>query len=533
MVEADVVIVGAGSAGCTLAGRLSEAEELHVTLIEAGTPSHYPWLDIPIGYFKTVGNPRFDWRFETEPEPALNGRQLPCPRGKGLGGSSLINGMLYLRGHRADYDQWATLGNPGWDWESVRPYFDRSVNSDRESGTSTGGAGPLSVTDLPHDPLSDAFIEAARHCGIASTTDFNSGDNSGAGYFKLNTRRGRRVSTARAFLDPVRDRANLEVVTGAHATRVLLERGRAVGAEIVRNGVKECVRARHEVILCAGAIQSPQLLQISGIGSPNLLARHGISVAADLSGVGQNLQDHLQTRLIYRCTGVETLNDIAHSTLRSAREFLRYLFARTGTLNNGVYRAGAFFSLREKTGWPDVQIHFGLVSFDRPHQPPHKFSGITLSACQLRPESRGRVEIASSDPLAAPRIHTDYLKSAGDRQLVVAMSRQMREIAAAPSLVRYIQSEHEPGAGIQTDSDVLEWVRRRACSVFHPVGTCAMGPDDDRSAVVDARLRVRGIRGLRVVDGSIMPRIVSGNTNAPIIMIAERASQLICDDLRA
>ena len=523
--QADIVIVGGGSAGCVLAARLSEDPALQVVLVEAGQPSRNPWLRIPIGYFKTVGHPRHDWRFETDPEPDMAQRRLPWPRGRGPGGSSLINGMLYLRGHRADYDQWAALGNPGWDWDSVRPYFDRSQPA---------ADGPLWVSELPRDALSDAFIAAAAHAGIAPTADFNGGDNSGAGYFRMTTRHGRRMDTGRAFLAPARGRPNLRVLSGAQATRVCFEGRRAVGVECVRDGKAERVSARHEVILSAGAIQSPQLLQLSGVGPAGLLGRLGLPVVAPLDGVGRNLQDHLQVRPSYRCHGIETLNDIAHSRWRSAREFMRYLLTRGGALNGGVYRAGAFFPAGDDAaGWPDAQIHFGLVSFERPHQPPHPFPGVTLSACLLRPHSRGEIMLRSADPLAPPSIQPRYLSHEADRALAVRLVRKMREIAAAPPLARYLAQEHEPGPALASDAQLLDWVRRRGGSIFHPVGTCAMGPADDGDAVVDARLRVHGLQGLRVVDGSVMPRLVSGNTNAPIIMIAERAADLVRHDLCA
>ncbi|RIX78144.1 GMC family oxidoreductase [Acidovorax cavernicola] len=525
MQEADIVIVGGGSAGCVLAARLSEDPALKVVLVEAGLPSRNPWLRIPIGYFKTVGHPQHDWRFETDPEPEMAQRRLPWPRGRGPGGSSLINGMLYLRGHRADYDQWAALGNPGWDWDSVRPYFDRSQPA---------ADGPLWVSQLPRDVLSDAFIAAAAQAGIAPTADFNGGDNSGAGYFRMTTRRGRRMDTGRAFLAPALGRPNLTVLSGAQATRVRFAGRRATGVEYLREGQAGVVSARHEVILSAGAIQSPQLLQLSGVGPADLLGRFGIPVVAPLEGVGRNLQDHLQVRPSYRCTGVETLNDIAHSPWRSAREFVRYVATRGGALNGGVYRAGAFFSAGdEAVGWPDAQIHFGLVSFERPHQPPHPFPGVTLSACLLRPHSRGEIALRSADPLAPPSIRPRYLSHEADRTLAVQLVRKMREIAAAPPLARYLAQEHEPGHALASDAQLLDWVRRRGGSIFHPVGTCAMGPAADDDAVVDARLRVHGLQGLRVVDGSVMPRLVSGNTNAPIIMIAERASDLVRQDLAA
>lgn len=533
MQKTDILIIGAGSAGATLAGRLSEIPELQVTLVEAGNPPFNPWIHIPIGYSKTVGNANHDWRFETEAHESMAGRKLPWPRGKGIGGSSLINGMLYLRGHKEDYNQWANLGLEGWDWNSVLPYFKKSQSRPGAQGETIGQDGPLGVSELPRDPISDAFVESAQATGIPFTDDFNTGDNEGAGYLQMTIKDGRRMSSGRAFIKPVLGRSNLTVISGWQATRILFDGTKASGAEFQTSQGLKTISASKEVIVCAGALQSPQLLQLSGVGPKALLDQFDIPVVKDLPGVGQNLSDHLQVRPVFECKkGIETLNEVANSTIKGAREFFKYLLFREGDLRNAVYRAGAFYKSSDDVAWPDVQIHFGLVSFDRPHQPPHGFPGITLSACMLRPYSRGSIEIQSADPLVAPKIEHGYLSDPRDVDLAISMVRKMREIAATGPLSDIVKSEFTPGVDAQTDEEILEWVRNRSASIFHPVGTCSMGTDANPNAVVDARLRVRGVDSLRVVDGSIMPIIVSGNTNAPIIMIAEKAADMIKEDLK-
>ncbi len=528
----DYVIVGAGSAGCVLADRLTESGQYRVLLLEAGPPDRNPWIHVPIGYGKTMIDPHVNWRFETEPEPHMHGRRLYWPRGRTLGGSSSINGLVYVRGHPADYDAWAAMGNPGWSHSDLLPCFRRAETNSRGPSEWHGGSGPLHVSDIGiRHPLVEAFIEGAAELGIGRTDDFNGPCQEGSGYYQLTTHRGLRSSTARSYLARARGRRNLKVLTGAHATRVVLEGTRATGVEWIRSGLEEAVRVRGEVLLCAGAIQSPQLLELSGIGQPERLAGLGLDVRVPSPGVGENLQDHLQVRLIYRCSQPVTTNDDLRTLAGRVRIGLQWLLARRGPLAIGIQLGGLFARAMPQAQRPDVQFHFGTISADVVAGRPHDFSGFTLSMCQLRPTSRGSIHARSPDPLAAPAIRANYLATEHDREVMVAGTRLSRALMRTRAMGRFIEAEYKPaGAMGDDDASMLEFVRREGVTIFHPVGTCAMGPGQD--AVVDARLRVYGAAGLRVVDASIMPLLVSGNTNAPAIAIGEKASELILADAR-
>jgi choline dehydrogenase len=528
----DYLIAGGGSAGCVLANRLSADPRHRVLLLEAGPRDWYPWIHIPIGYAKTMFHPTWNWMFETEPEPAMNGRRIYWPRGKGLGGSSSINGLIFIRGQREDYDRWAALGNPGWGWDDVLPYFKRCEGNRRGADAWHGGDGPLSASDIgePHE-LVDAFIAGAGEAGIPRNDDFNGATQEGAGYYQLATRNGWRCSTAVAFLDPVRRRPNLRIVTGAHVTRVLFDGRRASGLEYLRGGRLHTAQARREVILAAGSIQSPQLLQLSGIGPAALLARHGIAVVHDLAAVGENLQDHLQVRVLYRCRKPVTTNDDLASFRRRLGIGLRWILKRTGPLAVGINQGGLFARVLPHSATPDVQFHFATLSAEMAGGKPHRWPGYTMSVCQLRPTSRGTVRIQSPDARVAPAMQPNYLTTELDCQTIVAGLGLARRIAESQAMRDYTLDEYRPGPAVQSDADWLEFARNHGATIFHPVGTCRMGGDAD--SVVDPRLRVRGVAGLRVVDASIMPLLVSGNTNWPVVMIAEKGADLILAEARA
>ncbi|HVY00682.1 MAG TPA: choline dehydrogenase [Pseudorhodoplanes sp.] len=528
----DFIVVGAGSAGCVLANRLTASGQYRVLLIEAGGRDSNPWIHIPLGYGKLFTDPRVNWMYESEPEPELNNRRIIQPRGKVLGGSSSINGLLYLRGQREDFDHWRQLGNAGWSFEDVLPYFRRAEDQERGEDELHGVGGPLAVTDVrdPH-PLCEAFIEAAQQAGYPRNDDFNGAAQEGAGYFQLTARNGRRCSTAVGYLRPARGRDNLAIVSEALVTRILFEGRRAVGVEYLQDGRRLTAHARGEVILSGGAFNSPQLLQLSGVGPADLLRAHGIDVIADMPGVGGDLQDHFQGRIQYRCTSAITMNDTVNSWTRSIAAGLRYIFARKGILAIGAGYAGAFLRTDPALASPDVQIHLIIFSADKLGGGLHPFPGFTMSVCQLRPESRGTVRIKSNDPRMPPAIRPNYLSAKLDRDTMVAGMKVLRRIMAQPAMRPYVAEERNPGPGRSSDEEILAYLRETGTTIFHPTSTCRMGKD--ANAVVDERLRVRNFQSLRVADGAIMPTVVSGNTNAAIVMIGEKAADMILQDARA
>lgn len=522
----DYVIVGGGTAGCVLANRLSENGQHRALLLEAGPKDRSLWIHLPIGYAKTMFDPVYNWGFETLPEPNMDGRRMYWPRGRGLGGSSSINGLIYVRGQPEDYDAWRDAGNRGWGWKDVLPYFIRMESNSRGASAYHGANGPQACSDIgrPHE-LMEAIIRAGEALGVPRNDDFNGAAQEGVGYYQLFTRAGWRCSTADGYLRPARKRPNLAVRAGAQATRVLFEGRKAAGVEYRRGGALHRVGAAREVILAAGAVQSPQLLQLSGVGPAALLRDFEIPVVADLPGVGENLQDHLQLRLIYKVAKPITTNDDLRSLARRVRIGLEWLLFRRGPLAVGINQGGLFTRLMPEARTPDIQFHFGTVSAEVAGGPPHPWSGCTFSVCQLRPQSRGSIRIASKDPLTAPAIRANYLDAALDRRYAVAALEYARRLASTPALAPYLTEEYRPGPGVKGADALLDFARRYGQTIFHPAGTCRMGEDD--LAVVDARLKVRGVEGLRVVDCSIMPTIVSGNTAAPVIMIAEKAAATI------
>ena len=528
----DYIVVGAGSAGCVLANRLTASGRHRVLLLEAGGHDRHIWIHIPLGYGKLFSDRKVNWLYTSEPEAELNNRQIIQPRGKVLGGSSSINGLLYIRGQSADFDHWRQLGNSGWSFEDVLPHFRRAEDQARGEDALHGVGGPLAVSDVcePH-PLCEAFIAAAQQAGFPRNDDFNGPTQEGAGYFQLTARHGRRCSTAVGYLRQARRRPNLAVVSNALASRILFSGRRAIGVEYRCGDATRIAHANAEVIVAGGAFNSPQLLQLSGLGPAALLKSCGINVVADMPGIGAELQDHLQVRMQYRCTEPITMNDVIHSWRHRAAAGLRYALFRKGLLAIGAGYAGGFFRTSALAATPDVQVHFIIFSAETAGAALHSFPGFIASVCQLRPESRGFVRIKSADPRQPPAIEPRYLSNPVDRDAVVAGMKLLRRIMCQPAMRCYIAEERAPDPGCTSDAELLAFARETGTTVFHPTSTCRMG--HDCTAAVDERLRVHGIERLRVVDGSIMPTVVSGNTNAAIVMIAEKGADMILQDAAA
>ncbi len=529
----DYIIVGAGSAGCVLANRLTQEHDYSVLLIEAGGKDDYLWIHIPVGYLYCIDNPRTDWRFRTESDPGLNGRSLIYPRGKVLGGSSSINGMIYMRGQARDYDQWAALtGDASWAWKEVLPTFIKSEDHHGGGDAMHGRGGEWRVERqrLSWEIL-DSFREAAAQTGIPKIDDFNRGDNEGCAYFEVNQKSGVRLNTARAFLRSEHRRGKLEIMTGCQVKKLKLENAaqgtRCTGVEFVGNGQEWVADARRETLLAAGAVGSPQILQLSGIGPGELLQRHGIAVVQDLPGVGENLQDHLQLRMAFKVQNAKTLNTMAASLYGKARIGLEYLLKRSGPMAMAPSQLGAFARSDASQTSANLEYHVQPLSLEKFGEALHPFPAFTASVCNLRPTSRGHVRIGSGDAFAAPKITTNYLATDADRKVAANALRLTRHIVAAPAMQRYSPEEFKPGATYATQEQLEQAAGDVGTTIFHPVGTCKMGTSDDAMAVVDSRLCVRGVQGLRVVDASVMPTITSGNTNSPTIMIAEKAAQWV------
>ncbi len=529
----DYIIIGAGSAGCVLANRLTEDPRVQVALLEAGGRDVNPWIHVPAGYYRNFNNPAITWQYGSGPEPYLENRIVNWPRGKVLGGSSSINGLLYVRGQHQDFDVWRQLGNVGWSFEDVLPYFKRSEDQERGGDEFHGAGGPLSVSDvrLDKNELFEAFIAACEAAGIKRNDDFNGADQEGVGYFQLTNRNGRRCSSAVAYLKPARSRPNLTIITNAQVESLILQGKRVTGVRYNQHGAPKVAHVNREIVLSAGAIGSPQILELSGIGAPQVLKAAGVEVRHDLPGVGENLQDHLQIRFIYRCKFSGSLNEVWHSPIARLKAGLEWMTKRSGILTIGAGTVGAFAKSREGLDAPDIQFHYIPFSADRPGQGLHDFKGVTVTVCQLRPDSRGHLHIKSADPDQAPSIVSNYLQTENDRQVLLDGMKLIRKVVQQPAFARHVEVEHLPGPSVTTDEGLNTYARQFATTVFHPCGTCKMG--DDPKAVVDARLRVRGLTGLRVADASIMPTMTSGNTNAPTIMIGEKASDMIREDAKA
>lgn len=524
--EVDYIIVGAGSAGCVLANRLSEDAGTTVLLLEAGGEDRNPWIHIPAGYVKTMVNPAYNWMFSTEPEPSTGNREIPVPRGKVLGGSSAINGMVHVRGQRQDYDAWAQMGNTGWGFDDVLPYFQKMENREQPPFEGRGRGGPLNIADLTERyPVLDAVIRAAGELGYAENPDYNGARQDGISYFQVTQKDGRRMSANRAYLKSARGRPNLIVETHAFASRILFQGKRAAGVEYEKGRTRKRATARAEVILCAGAVQSPQLLEVSGIGDPDRLNEIGVPVIHAAPQVGENLQDHYIVRMSWRIKNAASLNQKARG-IGLAGEVLRFALNRKGALTMPAGMLGGFLKSDPSLETPDVQYHIANASFDDPKKRVfHDFPGMTFGACQLRPESRGHIHARSAEMRDPPRIVQNFLTAPVDQRVIVRGLQMARDVMGTTVMRHYNDGEINPGDDCASENDLLNYARWTGATLYHPAGTCRMGIDP--GAVVDPALRVNGVEGLRVVDASIMPRLISGNTNGPVIMIAEKAADLI------
>jgi choline dehydrogenase len=524
-IEADFVVVGAGSAGCAVAARLSEDPATRVLLLEAGGEDRNRWIHIPLGFGKTFADPSVNWCYETEPDPGAADRRVFWPRGKVLGGSSSINGMVYIRGQAEDFDHWRQLGNTGWSFEDVLPYFRRSEHQMRGADGFHGTGGPLCVSDVAPHPICEAFIAATTELGFPRNDDFNGASQDGVGYHQTTTRNGKRCSTAVGYLRPAMQRANLNVITSALTEKILFEGRRAVGVTFRREGELSTARAAREVILCGGAVNSPQLLLLSGIGPQEHLAEFGIPVVHHLPGVGKSLQDHYSAPIKLRCRLPITVNDVMLSNARKLKAGLEYYVLHRGPLSMISSPAALFARTRPELASPDVKISMSPFSAERPQDGLHRFSGFTSIAYQLRPESRGEIKLKSPDPFDAPAVYPNYLATETDQRTIVAGLKLIRRILATPRMQALIEEEFQPGRTAESDEELLDYARRRGGTVYHPTSTCKMG--NDPMAVVDPELRVHGVEGLRVADASIMPTVVSGNTNAATIMIGEKVADMV------